>query len=136
MCLTIDESKHKKNIWGRPKPLVAKEDIPVNKIVMPCGDYFTAPYRSEFRYTFGLQKKVSLCITRQYLMFEVSNGYHSYDTCEKAPRYILTSRLFDVSKTVRAIIPKGTKYYIGLYNELVSENIIIPDCRLQIEMNA
>ena len=57
------------------------------------------------------------------MYYKINVGYHSYSTIEKAKEYLF----FGNEVVIKCIIPKGTKYYINNYNEIVSSTIIVTD---------
>lgn len=52
----------------------------------------------------------------------INEEYHSYATLQRA---ILVRTIYEL--VVKCIIPKGSRYYINKYEEIVSSNIIVID---------
>ena len=129
MCLIINRLYHKmggENEDYRPRHLTAQEDILVYKLLLhtPWGGVFT-PYQympisfwdGRYNYvstfTFALNEEGDDCVV------EGCHAYHSYDRAELIDNGTFNSRIH------RAVIPKGTKFYVGLFGDIVSENLII-----------
>ena len=122
MCLFKDEKYHPHN-----RPLIAEEDIVCYKQVGrgSCSLYET-PYTHTIIPTECIENKVPFKaeIVKKFRFFWnhilgtsliVNDGFiHVY----KYPRY-----QFDLI-TFECIIPKGTKYFIGLHGDLAAEKII------------
>lgn len=104
------------------KPFIAKEKIPVYKVIDIDGfpPYFGINVLGEqtYRYKPGLNTADGpVKVERSYFgnTFSVSSGYlHAYNTYVRA-RVLAKSNAFDGKRTFRVIkmyIPKGTKYYV------------------------
>lgn len=116
MCLVIDLYRH-----PTLKPFVAKYDIPVKKLLTKDrrGNYFTLYRGYSVIFSNGIAtleaclekpKKVSIQGHFNYIINEGIHSWRSNPGC-----YIINN----------AIIPKGTLYYIGRDNDIVSEKLII-----------
>ena len=140
MCLTIDGTLHKKNILaGKYKPYVAQENIIVykalNKTKTKTSEFWHTPYRyttvvfdddeypawsCELEDKFTYDGRYSL-----KLPHTIKRGIHSFCSYRGAIKGIYSDAVFF------AVIPKGTKFYIGIeddgYRDVVSERLIIFD---------
>jgi hypothetical protein len=127
------------------RPRIAKNDITVYKIglISRSGKTFTSFLR-EYKYRVGtLQKKINLTALPSYPdsgLCVIDDGYHSYSAGNKIQiddyyisvfmriktNAVSTGRVeyFQPVSIGKFIIPKGTKYYINRYGEVVSEQIM------------
>lgn len=125
MCLRIYIESKKQGIHFKQNPLIASKDITVWK-VLEKND------RSVFR-KFKYQKGVHYFQTGKPFSFRISEnvsgfafmtidkGLHSYCSRTKAKSYLDTNK-----KIVKFIIPKGSKYYLGCMQDIVSDQLIYP----------
>ena len=131
MCLITSNDYHKKDNNRNVKCFVAKEDI----LVYKCLDCTNGEYSTPFQYmpivfTKGkyVYNKVKMsqkigCGIRENAL--VSKGIHAYSTRGKA---IKTSKSFygDNGTSMHyAVIPKGSNFYIGNNDDIVSNNLIV-----------
>ena len=115
MCLIIDSTKHKK-LFGFYLPKIAWKDIPVYKTLSHYNSgKIKTPYQSH-PVIFHKKKAVLRSILIPYNE-EVSKGIHAY--IKNTVSYPSHCKLH------KAIIPKGSLYYIGKYDEIVSTKLII-----------
>ena len=120
MCLIVDEKKHIK-IFNRYLFKIAKEDITVYKDLRAFGhDLFETPVMNE-PVSFGENGIAVMSVSRFgweydkfFRKYAVGKGIHSY-TSPKIPFYC---RFY-------AIIPKGTRYFVGDCYDMVSTKLII-----------
>lgn len=119
MCLYVerDFKTKKEAIAFSKKPLIAKEDITVYKIL---DRGFFSPYR-DFKYKRGEEYKAtfSFFVTSISHDLEVHSGLHAYVSME----YAYGNRS-DEQKIYKMTIPKGAKYFVGIFNEIVSNRLI------------
>lgn len=109
---------------------VAKEDIPVYKLVYDNGNGVDGEYRSgvkDFIYQRGKtyssktkfwQKKFG--VRRDEIIIQIDRGLHSYTTKELAASYQEYSQIM-----VKMIVPRGASYYIN-GDVMVSNKIYFP----------
>ena len=124
MCTVITKNM-------KPRPRIAKEDIPVYKYSQNLGDgnfhsnFKNFHYRPEVTYTtvFSFSARELVSDSREALYLEtilnskrvfVVEGFHSFN--RKSRSSSKDKALF--------IIPKGTKYYLNKAGNAVSESII------------
>lgn len=126
MCLYISKWHHGSN----PKPKTAKKDIHVYKVLYDLDNEYYTPFRRalvEFHSNIAISTASRLTILRRSLNIEfssvdiVTEGIHAYRTILRAK---------SISNCMggyiyHAIIPKGTKYYVGIDKNIVSEKLII-----------
>lgn len=121
MCLYIFETKHVKNNYGKFKPLIAKKDKVVWKIISinnrSC--IRDKQYKQNMTYPkvkFGYENDgyANNCIGR---------GYHAFLSRKDARDAYKYDYVDFNCKIVKFIIPKDAEYYIGEGGEIVS-NII------------
>ena len=119
-----------------PKEKIAKKDIKVQKILYEKsnGELFSPcyPYQNWKVYKEGIKLKLSVKNIENCL-YTIDEGYHSVkkiviqnDNCFTEGRFGRLSNFMAKSALYRIcnfIIPKGTKYYINIDNEIVSETI-------------
>ena len=119
MCLVTSNDYHKKDNNRNVKCFVAKEDI----LVYKCLDYENGEYCTPFRhmpivFTKGkyvynkvkMSQKIGCGIRENALVFK---GIHAYSTGDNG-----TSMHY-------AVIPKGSNFYIGNNDDIVSNNLIV-----------
>ena len=134
MCLIVKLSKIDKlllifNKKRYLKPKVATKDIKVYKILKEIHSNYLTPYMRE-RINFINGKAdlptVKIKAYKNWLLgeFFVEEGYHSFITLKEA-KFNLNFNFRSNVAIFNAIIPKGTKYFIGTYNDIVSEKLII-----------
>lgn len=105
-------------------PKRAKEDIKCYKVlaVVNADDvtmYYSSPVYYE-KYTFEnnkCEKKSKFKLFEILFSNTISKGIHTFNTKKNNIHYALIQ--YD------AIIPKGTLYYVGRDNDLVSERLIV-----------
>jgi hypothetical protein len=115
MCLVIDITRHKK-LFGFYLPKIAKEDIPVYKELY---HYRSGRIDTPFQYypvIFHEKKAVLKSIFTQH-NGGIYKGIHAY-------RGNVIWNMKDY-ETHKAVIPKGSLYYIGICNDIVSTKLII-----------
>lgn len=125
MCLTIS-ILHSVSGDEVPQPFVAQEDLVVTKILKACKGGYETPFKhKKISFIFGKYRyhKVKLhpkVTSFEYVsnIYDVNEGIHS---CECAPLYPLRK---DVCM-FKAVISKGTPFYIGTRNDVVSSKLII-----------
>ena len=124
MCLIINSRYHEeKLISGRPLALKAKNDILVYKVLKRgrSNNTFQTPCRNK-HVTFN--KKGIAKLSAMFFKFEdnwtISKGIHAI-TKRGAIRCDLTNSLLEFC----AIIPKGTKFFIGWCNDIVAKKLYI-----------
>lgn len=137
MCLSVNLDFHKvKN--GKPIALVAKQSILVYKMLEIKNNHYRTPYMSKavnFDDEYGMffYKTTRFSIDRvrffdqgrEYREYLVARGIHSYFDFDKAKHnsdFLLT---LGVSNIHYAIIPKGSKFYIGAEGDIASSNLVV-----------
>ena len=126
MCLQIGkEFKTKKEALEFIKnPKIAEKDIRVYKVLNETnlGVYYAFKYEKGFHY-YQVGKKFSYLIRQSFytnkwrITFHI--GLHSCKSYNAAELHV-TRR----DKIVTMYIPKGSKYYEGIYNELISDQLV------------
>jgi len=134
MCLTVKLSKIDKwlLIFNKKhclKPKVATKDIKVYKILKEINSNYLTPYmRERINFINGKADLPPVKIKAYWdwltSRFFVDEGYHSFTTVKEA-KFSLNFNFRSNVAIFNAIIPKGTKYFIGKYNDIVSEKLII-----------
>lgn len=128
MCLIISKVYHKKDKSNMIKCLVAQEDI----LVYKCLDCTNGEYCTPFQYmpiifTKGkyAYNKVNMPKSKCYWNDTIGVGIHAYSTRGKA---IMAAKDFHKSNGTSmhyAVIPKGSNFYIGNNDDIVSNNLIV-----------
>lgn len=114
MCLIIDSTKHKK-LFGFYLPKIAWKDIPVYKELHHSGSGQISTTFRNYSVIFHKNKAVLKSIFTRHGAV-IYKGIHAYR------KKVIP--LWD-DQIHKAIIPKGSLYYIGLYGEIVSTKLII-----------
>ena len=110
------------------KCLVAKEDILVYKC-LDCenGKYYTPFQYMPITFTKGkcVYKKANMPKSKCYWNDTIGVGIHAYST--KNAAIALSKSLYGRNGTSMhyAVIPKGSNFYVGVYDNIVSNNLIV-----------
>ena len=134
MCLSVNWDFHKvKN--DKPIALVAKQSILVYKVLEIRGKHYRTPYmiksiNFDDEYGMFFYKTTRFGINRTYFYkqyhYDVLRGIHSYfdfDTANLNNDYLYKN--FGFSNIHYAIIPKGSKFYIGSNYDIASSNLVV-----------
>lgn len=119
MCLTVKKYKKESNAKRALKtlrPKVADYDILVFKSLRPNG---RSPYQN-YPYICGKKVKSRLNIKVKWGEIIVEEGLHAYRLKKDANYYS-----FSNDQVFPAIIPKGSKYFIGQDKDIVSNQLIV-----------
>lgn len=131
MCLITSNDYHKKDNNRNVKCFVAKEDI----LVYKCLDYENGEYCTPFRhmpivFTKGkyvynkvkMSQKIGCGIRKNALVYK---GIHAYST--RGMGIEVTKKFNHINGTSMhyAVIPKGSNFYIGNDDDIVSNNLIV-----------
>jgi len=131
MCLVVKKKFKDLKDAKAYKPLIATKDIKVYKILDLLTDVGgKAPYRG-FRYQKGFQyteSKLELCYDLFNSKYEINvdQGLHAYvkRDCPEIRNYLSSYYSNNESGVVEMIIPKGSIYYLGTNNDIVTNNLI------------
>ena len=132
MCLITSNYYHKKDNNRNVKCFVAKEDI----LVYKCLDCINREFRTPFQYMPIVFTKGKYIYTNVYMkkktfcnkMVEggyVWSGIHAYRTMSRAFAVSKSFYEFDGTYMHYAVIPKGSNFYIGNNDDVVSNNLIV-----------
>lgn len=140
MCLSVNLNYHKvKN--NKPIALVAKQSILVYKVLEVEGKHYHTPFEYmaiNFNDEYGMffYKTTRFNINRTH--FDLSDGHKcAYDVWRGIHSYIdfgeadyttdYMKNLYDSTNPNihYAIIPKGSKFYIGCDDDIVSSNLVV-----------
>lgn len=125
MCLIVSIEHH-----PDLKPKTAKTDLRVYKILTQVSGCWFTPYQS-VRLKFNLQNKIRYKSTIDAPLSHssglsycarISRGIHSFYSYVFA---INEKRWCGPGTVFYAVIPKGSKYYIGVEGDIVSSQLII-----------
>lgn len=130
MCLTIDAKIHKPQTkdthHDKYTSRIAQRDILVYKVLEPCKNktnFALSPYQA-FIWKFGKlvnRRAVKSCYdTYKWAQPTIRIGLHACTTRHSAFRHMQFAR-----KVFPAIVPKGSRVFFGLHNEIVSNNLIV-----------
>ena len=131
MCLTVDkEFKTRQEVRDFfAKPLITKTNKVVYKVLERFGPIYNSPYQN-MDYKLGELKTVpkfgviiGKSLLRNVWDMDIEKGIHACTTLYRA-RQIVNNGSFRV--IVRCYIPKGTPYFIGNYNDIVSLALQMP----------
>lgn len=131
MCLIIDKRKHKERKIVLPwqfkyKPKKAKEDIyckkEISRNMFKLYRIITSSIRG-FKWQPGTVYKTKLKYDTGGVFnigeYEIGQGFHAYyDTKNQ-----YAANMLEYSKSITAIIPKGSKYFLGTGGEIVSNKM-------------
>lgn len=137
MCLSVNLDFHKvKN--NKPIALVAKQSILVYKLLEVKNKHYYTPYmiksiNFDDEYGMFFYKTTRFGINRTYSYkryhYDVSRGIHSYVDLVKAnctKDWIQVYCCLNVIPNIHyAIIPKGSKFYVGSNCDIVSSNLVV-----------
>lgn len=115
MCLILDPTRN-----NGDEPLVAKKNIKCYKYLRPTENGGIAPFY-EYKYTFGIENYTQMELEDIFVM----KGFHAYQSRFKGLEIVLIHRPFEKYGLYKCIIPKGAKYYLGRYGEIVSDTMIV-----------
>lgn len=124
MCLDIDSTYHS----GRraKTPIVTKQPLLVWKFVKVTETgKLLAPYQSHFEWKPGKLHTAKLGVQNEYYHGDghyVEEGLHACITQDKARRMRWTHGNYRV---VPCVIPEGSKVFLGLDDEIVSNQMIV-----------
>lgn len=128
MCLIISKVYHKKDKSNMIKCLVAQEDI----LVYKCLDCKNGEYCTPFRYmpimfTKGkyAYNKVNMPKSKCYWNDTIGVGIHAYRTRGRAIKVAKSFYGRNGTSMHYAVIPKGSNFYVGQSNGIVSNNLIV-----------
>ncbi len=131
MCLVTSTFYHKKDNNRNVKCFVAKEDI----LVYKCLDCINGEYSTPFQYMpvifeqgkyvynkIKMSQKIGCGIRENAI---VTKGIHAYSTRGEAISFIRCFHKSNETSMYYAVIPKGSNFYIGSHNDVVSNNLIV-----------
>ncbi len=128
MCLTIRKSfaTEQEAQAVLKKPNIAKEDIKVYKALDCFNGVYQTPYRGytmkEGEHYYQTGKIFGTSITKRWgtarLEINITQGLHAWLKRKSA--------VGAANNIIEMIIPKGSKYFIGMYGDIVSDNLIWP----------
>ncbi len=131
MCLITSNYYHKKDKNSNVKCFVAEEDI----LVYKCLDCEDGVYCTPFRYMPIVFTKGKYIYTNVYMKKKafckmdeggyVWSGIHAYRTMSRA--FVVSKSFYEFDGTYMhyAVIPKGSNFYIGNNDDIVSDNLIV-----------
>lgn len=129
MCLAGRKNWFQRNLGFKLKPKKAKEDIVVYKLLAVTSlGRLVPPYRDYMEYRLGELYKSELDVYPNISsrFFHVEKGLHSF-TDLKEPLRRVRDCTWQKMAVYTAVIPKGSKYYVGTCDEIVSDQLIVID---------
>lgn len=133
MCLIVSKFFHRKDNNHRVKCFVAQEDILVYKC-LDCedGEYCTpfqympiAFTKGKYVYDEANMDESVYCGYRGYGVSSISVGIHAYGTKGAAFAVCKDFHVQNGTSMHYAVIPKGSNFYIGIDEDVVSNNLIV-----------
>lgn len=132
MCLITSKFYHKEDNNHNVKCLVAKEDI----LVYKCLDCNDGEYSTPFQYmpivfTKGkyVYNKVNMNESVAYCEKDEGayaySGIHSYRAKDRAIKVAKEFNYTNGTSMHYAVIPKGSNFYVGQSDDIVSNNLIV-----------
>lgn len=131
MCLITSKFYHKKDKDNNVKCLVAQEDILVYKCLDCKYGLYCTPFQympivfTKGKYVYNEVDMDEIAYCGKDVGAGISVGIHAYGTKDAA---IVTSKSFhreDGTSMYYAVIPKGSNFYIGIDEDIVSNNLIV-----------
>ena len=131
MCLVTSTFYHKKDSNRNVKCFVAKEDILVYKCLDCTDGEYSTPFQympivfTKGKYVYNkvkMSQKIGCGIRKNAL---VSEGIHAYITKDKAIKVAKDFRKSNGTYMHYAVIPKGSNFYVGQSDDIVSNNLIV-----------
>lgn len=134
MCLCVDLNYHKVK-KEKPIALVAKQTILVHKMIEIDGRKLFTPYScmpinfNDDEYGMFFYKTTRFSFDRSYWdeRYYVIKGIHTFAEIEDAEdslRFLSTNCGSNV-KLYNAVIPKGSKFFIGKDGDIASSNLVV-----------
>lgn len=131
MCLFVDSKFHKKTIFNRYRPVVLNHDYLVYKVLEENDGYIYTPYQiMPINFADGMADLKKIPFRGNKKQFIKGGGYHAFvkkymaDDCAW---HINDLTLVQDRDVFYAVIPKGTKVYFGVEDDIVAERMIIFD---------
>lgn len=135
MCLIVERSKfnkfieHKLKMLLIPRPKKSRKDIKVFKVLELNGLFLHSPYYNKGRcwainwvYESNMIGEVSFEEDSFHSTIQISQGFHAYITLADACLKKILNKDYIVCE---AIIPKGSRYYLGMQGDIVSNQLKI-----------
>ena len=120
MCLTINKHYHKQPF----KAKIAKEDIKIYKVLDTKLKKLKSPYKN-FKWKLNEVFTSDLIFDEFYYSYEINEGLHSFSKINKNTKDYFYLLKWDSCKLFEGYIPKGSNYFIGKNNEIVSDQLIL-----------
>lgn len=132
MCLNSKKRFKTSKEAGEYKGEIAKKDIVVYKVLdratETCGQ---APYQSDFYYEKGMhytESELKIVVQKglnDYCL-QIHQGLHAFVSKNNhgINEYMAMHKKHCGSKAIEMIIPKGSIYYLGTNNDIVTNNLI------------
>lgn len=114
MCLILDPTRN-----NGDEPLVAEKKIKCYKYLRPTENGGIAPFY-EYKYTFGIENHAQMKLEGKFVM----KGFHALQSRLRGVEVVLL-RPYENYGLYKCAIPKGAKYYLGRYGEIVSDTMIV-----------
>ena len=132
MCLSVNLGFHKVKS-NKPIALAAKQSILVYKVLRIKGEHYYTPFISKginFDDEYGMFFYKTTRFDRAYLpnhncKYLVARGIHSFANLDRAKHTNDFLQSLGVSNIHYAIIPKGSKFYIGSNCDIASSNLVV-----------
>ena len=135
MCLMVKRSKfnkfieHKLKILFIPRPKKTRKDIKVFKVLKLNGLFLHSPYYDKGKcwavnwvYKSDIEGVTFFRNEQFFSTINISKGFHSYIDLYKAHLKSIPNKEYVVCE---AIIPKGSRYYLGMQGDIVSDQLKI-----------
>ena len=94
-------------------------------------DNLKSPYQ-DVKYKLGELKTVNSLRKRALQGEVIRKGLHSYIDC----KHHCFGEIYDKYKLYICKIPKGSRYYIGIYSDIVSDNLIVLELGYEVHKNS
>ena len=131
MCLCVDLNYHKVK-KDKPIALVAKQTILVHKMIETDGRKLFTPYScmpinfKDDEYGMFFYKTTRFSFLGNYYYY-VERGIHAFTEIEVAEDSLrfLSTNCGEKVKLYNAVIPKGSKFFIGKDGDIASSNLVV-----------
>jgi len=123
MCLKVDKKFKTRKEARNFKPLIAKKEIKVYKILDTenTSPYFTFTYDKGYQYSSNFSKYIE---ENYGWKIKINKGLHSFIDYKNAKERKYCFLYPESFKIITMYIPKGSKYYLGDDGDIVSDNLI------------
>lgn len=111
---------------------VAENDLYTIKVLSYCDNNLKSPYQCA-KYKLGELKTINSMVKKALQGKAIRKGLHSYIDCKDDDIF---GDIYGKYKLYICKIPKGSRYYIGRYSDIVSDNLIVLELGYEVHKNS